>query len=79
MTPDYWSKARQGLAKSDPVLGSIIRAYTGEPLKLRAKGFQTLARAIIGQQISVKAADNLEEIQKGCRTCHSLPCRKCAV
>jgi DNA-3-methyladenine glycosylase II len=59
MTPDYWSKARRSLAKSDPVLGSVIRAYKGEALKLRGKGFQTLARAIVGQQISVTAADSI--------------------
>jgi hypothetical protein len=44
MTPEYWSKARRSIAKSDPVLGSVIRAYKGEALKLRGKGFQTLAR-----------------------------------
>lgn len=59
MTPDYWDKARRGLAKNDAVLGSIIKGYKGDSLKLRGKRFQTLSRAIVGQQISVKAADSI--------------------
>jgi DNA-3-methyladenine glycosylase II len=59
MTPDYWDKAKHSLAKSDPVLGSLIRSYQGKPLTLRGRAFQTLARAIVGQQISVKAADSI--------------------
>jgi DNA-3-methyladenine glycosylase II len=59
MTPDYWDKAKRSLAKNDPVLGSLIRSYHGDPMKLRGKGFQTLVRAIVGQQISVKAADSI--------------------
>jgi DNA-3-methyladenine glycosylase II len=59
MTPDYWNKAKRSLSNKDVVLGSIIRTYKGEPMKLRGKGFQTLARAIVGQQISVKAADSI--------------------
>jgi DNA-3-methyladenine glycosylase II len=59
MTPDYWDKAKRSLAKSDPVLNVLIRSYNGSPLKLRGKPFLTLARAIVGQQISVKAADSI--------------------
>jgi DNA-3-methyladenine glycosylase II len=59
MTPDYWDKAKHRLAKSDPVLGALIRTYRGEPLTLRGRTFQTLARAIVGQQISVNAADSI--------------------
>ncbi len=59
MTPDYWDKAKHSLTKSDPVLGSLIRSYRGKPLTLRGRAFQTLARAIVGQQISVKAADSI--------------------
>jgi DNA-3-methyladenine glycosylase II len=59
MTPDYWHKAQRELAKRDPVLGAVVRSYRGEGLQLRGKGFQTLARAIVGQQISVKAADSI--------------------
>jgi DNA-3-methyladenine glycosylase II len=59
MNPDYWDKAKRILAKRDLHLGSIIRSYQGDGLQLRGKGFQTLARAIVGQQISVKAADSI--------------------
>jgi DNA-3-methyladenine glycosylase II len=59
MTPDYWDKAKRTLARRDLRLGSIIRSYRGETMQLRGKGFQTLARAIVGQQISVKAADSI--------------------
>ena len=38
------------------MLATIIRLYRGEAMQLRGKGFQTLARAIVGQQISVKAS-----------------------
>jgi DNA-3-methyladenine glycosylase II len=59
MIPDYWNKAKRALAKRDPVLRAAIRSYKGEALQLRGKGFQTLSRAIVGQQISVKAADSI--------------------
>jgi DNA-3-methyladenine glycosylase II len=59
MTPEYWDKARRTLARRDPVLAKVIRSYRGEGMRLRGKGFQTLARAIVGQQISVKAADSI--------------------
>ena len=59
MTPEYWEKAKRVLSRRDPQLRVVIRAYRGEALQLRGKGFQTLARAIVGQQISVKAADSI--------------------
>jgi DNA-3-methyladenine glycosylase II len=59
MIPEYWTKAKRALAKRDPVLRAAIRSYHGDGLQLRGKGFQTLSRAIVGQQISVKAADSI--------------------
>jgi DNA-3-methyladenine glycosylase II len=59
MTPDYWPKAIAHLKKSDKQLAAIIKAYHGDKLQLRGDGFRTLARAIVGQQISVKAADSV--------------------
>jgi DNA-3-methyladenine glycosylase II len=55
--PVYWNQATAALAKRDPVLRRLIRAYPGIHLKQRSDAFTTLARAIVGQQISVKAAD----------------------
>jgi len=59
MTPDYWQQAIKYLQKSDKKLGMIIKSYHGEKMQLKGDGFKTLARAIVGQQISVKAADSV--------------------
>lgn len=56
MTPDYWPQATEYLSVADPVLATIIAAYPSERLECREDPFGTLARAIVGQQISVKAA-----------------------
>ena len=54
--PDYWDRAKRALARRDKVLGQIIRAHPRIALEPRGKPFFTLARSIVGQQISVKAA-----------------------
>jgi len=59
LIPHYWSKAKRSLARRDPVLASIIRAHPNVALRCRGDAFQTLARSIVGQQISVKAADSV--------------------
>ncbi len=59
MKPPYWDEATRTLARRDRVLGRLIRAYPGIHLKRRSDPFTTLARAIVGQQISVKAADSI--------------------
>lgn len=58
-SPDFWPTACRSLARRDPILGAIIRRYKGEPLQCRGDLVHTLARAIVGQQISVKAADTI--------------------
>ena len=55
----HWDTAVQELSESDGTLENIISDYQGEQLKLKSDGFRTLARAIVGQQISVKAADTI--------------------
>ena len=57
MKPAYWDTATRALGQRDRVLRKLIRAYPGIHLKRRSDPFTTLARAIVGQQISVKAAD----------------------
>ncbi len=57
--PDYWDKAKKHLITGDRILGKIITQYHGETLSKRGDAFYTLARSIIGQQISVKAADSV--------------------
>ena len=57
MKPPFWDQAARELSRRDRVLRRLIRAYPGIHLQRRADPFTTLARAIVGQQISVKAAD----------------------
>ena len=59
MTPDYWPEATAHLARRDKVLRKLIRAYPAASLTSRGDAFQTLARSIVGQQISVKAAQSI--------------------
>lgn len=54
---DYWSKACRDLGRHDPVMRGLIRNYPDAVLRSRGNAFETLLRAIVGQQISVKAAD----------------------
>jgi DNA-3-methyladenine glycosylase II len=55
--PPYWDEATRTLARVDPVLRRLVRAYPGVHLVRRSDAFTALARAICGQQISVKAAE----------------------
>jgi DNA-3-methyladenine glycosylase II len=55
--PPYWAKAKRELAFADPTLARIIRRHPRIGLASRGDAFATLARSIVGQQISVKAAD----------------------
>lgn len=57
--PPYWEDAKIYLRKKDKALKKIIDAYEGELLVTKGDAFFTLARAIVGQQISVKAADSI--------------------
>jgi len=66
--PKYWSKAKKLLSKKDPVLKKIIKKFNKGYLKTRNKPFFSLCRTIIGQQISVKAADSIwKKFEKKCR------------
>lgn len=57
--PSYWKTACNELAAADPVMAGLIARYPDCVLGNRGDPFQTLARAIVGQQISVKAADTI--------------------
>jgi DNA-3-methyladenine glycosylase II len=59
MKPHYWDQAAKDLSRRDRVLRRVIREHPGVHLKRRADAFTTLARAIVAQQISVKAADSI--------------------
>jgi DNA-3-methyladenine glycosylase II len=55
--PDYWDDAVAHLTKRDRILKKIIPQHPEVWLTSRGTPFITLARAIVGQQISTKAAD----------------------
>lgn len=57
MQPDYWNDAKKHLSDQCPTMKRLIAQYQGEGLRARGNGFYTLLRSIVGQQISVKAAD----------------------
>jgi len=59
MTPEYWGRAKRALVRRDAVLARIIRAHPRIALVRRGEPFKTLARSIVGQQISVKAAESV--------------------
>ena len=54
--PIFWENAKKDLAKKDKRLGKIIKNYPRDFLFTKSDPFYTLARSIIGQQISVTAA-----------------------
>ena len=54
--PEYWREACKALSKHDRVMGDFIEEYHDASLRSRGSAFETLLRAIVGQQISVKAA-----------------------
>jgi DNA-3-methyladenine glycosylase II len=57
--PEYWERAKRALARRDLVMAGIIRSRPKVFLMRRGAPFLTLARAICGQQISVKAAQSV--------------------
>jgi DNA-3-methyladenine glycosylase II len=59
--PSYWRRATQELAARDAVLAELIKRHRALSVGMRGDAFQTLARAIVGQQISVKAAQSVWE------------------
>ncbi len=58
-TPVYWADARKHLMKKDRVMKRLIPQFGDACLQTRGDAFITLARSIIGQQISVKAAQTV--------------------
>ncbi|BEU67636.1 DNA-3-methyladenine glycosylase 2 family protein [Ralstonia solanacearum] len=59
--PAYWQEACADLMKRDRILRKIIPAFGPAHLASRGDPFVTLARSIVGQQISVKAAQSVWE------------------
>jgi len=59
MKPAYWDEATLFLGKRDPVMARLVAESPGIYVVRRGDPFTTLARAIVGQQISVKAAQTI--------------------
>ena len=58
-TPEYWDEACRHLARKDRVMKRLIPQFGDACLQSRGDAFTTLARSIVGQQISVKAAQTV--------------------
>lgn len=58
-TPDYWDDACRHLARRDRVMKKLIPQFGEARLRSRGDAFTTLARSIVGQQVSVKAAQSV--------------------
>jgi len=57
--PIFWQKAKKALSAKDKKLSKIIESYPNDFLFSKSDPFFTLARSIVGQQISVKAAQSV--------------------
>jgi DNA-3-methyladenine glycosylase II len=58
-TPGYWDEACKHLVRRDRVMKKLIPRFGDARLASRGDAFTTLARSIVGQQISVKAAQSV--------------------
>lgn len=59
LLPPYWEEAKVELMKRDRILRKLIPQFGDLHLVSHGEPFTTLARSIIGQQISVKAAETV--------------------
>ena len=57
--PKYWNKAKKQLMKKDKVMKKLIIKYSDNNLTTRKDVFFSLCKSIIGQQISVEAANSV--------------------
>jgi DNA-3-methyladenine glycosylase II len=58
-SPAYWDEACRHLGRRDRVMKKLIPRFGPARLECRGDAFTTLARSIVGQQISVKAAQSV--------------------
>ena len=57
--PEYWNKAKKHLSKKDRIMKNLINKYSDSNLTSRKDVFYSLCKSIIGQQISVAAANSV--------------------
>ena len=66
--PTYWKKARTYLSKKDSIMRSLIKKYNDNNLTTRKDVFYSLCKSIIGQQISVAAANSVfKKFESACK------------
>tara|TARA_B100000700_G_C14937822_1_gene805258 strand:- start:3 stop:629 length:627 start_codon:yes stop_codon:yes gene_type:complete len=66
--PEYWNKAKRILSKRDKIMRKLIHNYKDRSLITRNDIFFSLCKSIIGQQISVAAANSVFiKFKKKCR------------
>ena len=61
MKPKYWNKGKFYLSNKDKVLKKIIDQFSNQSLQLNDNSFHALINSIIGQQISVSAANSMKK------------------
>ena len=62
-----WDKAVKDLSENDEVIAKIIANYPEERMEMKNDTLHTLVRSIVGQQISVRAADAIwNRLEKAC-------------
>ena len=66
--PKYWKKAKKYLSRKDPIMKKLIKQYKDNNLTTRKDVFFSLCKSIIGQQISVAAANSVFlKFEKACK------------
>ena len=66
--PSYWNKAKSILSKKDKVMKKLIKHYKDGALITRNDVFFSLCKSIIGQQISIAAANSVfSKFKKSCK------------
>ena len=62
-----WDNAVTDLSKNDSIIAKIIANYPEERMEMKNDTLHTLVRSIVGQQISVRAADAIwNRLDKAC-------------
>ena len=66
--PKYWTRAKKILSQRDKVMAKLILIYKDGTLVTRNDVFFSLCKSIIGQQISVAAANSVfSKFEKSCK------------
>ena len=66
--PKYWNKAKNYLSKKDKIMKVLIKKYNDKTLTTRKDIFFSLCKSIVGQQISVAAANSVfKKFQIACK------------